>query len=344
MMNKHLIALTALALTTGAACAQSSVSLYGIVDVAVRATKTGDVSKKSEGSDGNAGSRFGFKGTEDLGNGLSAGFVLEGPLSADTGTGSTTKLFNRRSTVSLMGGFGEARLGRDNVTIWTNAADFDPFGTVGVGTVTNLIGKLGATVDYKRADNVVSYFLPGTLGGVYGQLQGGFGEGQAGRTDGARVGYKAGPLNVAVAGTSIVSGSGVTTDGRYKLIHGGATYDFNIVKLWAEYYDVKRVVNGAADRKQKIWELALTAPVGASGVAKVAYAKASDYAPATKFAIGYQHNLSKRTALYATFAQIKNKIGDTGAVSTFTVADAPAASGTVAQKSSGYEFGIRHSF
>jgi predicted porin len=110
-MNKHLIALALLGLTAGAASAQSSITLFGVVDAGLRSIKTGTVSAKELATDGNSSSRFGFRGEEDLGNGLKAGFWLEAPLSTDTGKGDSTRLFNRRSTVSLISNTaGEVRL------------------------------------------------------------------------------------------------------------------------------------------------------------------------------------------------------------------------------------------
>jgi len=368
-MKKHLIALALLSLTATVASAQSSVTIFGVADASVRSVKSGTLSAKKLGTDGNSSSRFGFRGVEDLGNGLKAGFWLEAPFSADTGT-SNTKLFNRRSTVSLMGGFGEVRLGRDSLAIWNNAAAFDPFGTVGVGTITQLYSTLGSfaawtaptavggtattsSLDNKRADNLVSYLLPSGLGGVYGQLQGSFGEGAPGKTNGVRLGFKAGSFDAAVAVNNFnvtvpvgtVAPGLIPTGGDYRQTHAGATYDFGPAKLWGSYVLAKREIAGTADRKLKVWQLGVTAKVGAAGTAKLVYGKASDFAPATQWALGYQHDLSKRTALYGTYGQIKNKTNSAGAISTFNVVDVTTSGVTATSaKSTGYEIGIRHNF
>lgn len=335
-MNKHLIALAVLGLTGTAAFAQSSVTVFGVVDANVRSVKTGDVRKSTQDSDGNSSSRFGFRGEEDLGGGNKAGFWLEAPLSPDTGTGNA-KLFNRRSTISVMGNsWGEVRLGRDNLTVWNNAAQFDTFGTVGVGTVTALIDKLGADVtDTSRTDNAISYFLPSNLGGIYGQVQYAFGEAAAkDKVNAARLGYKAGAFDAAIA-TAYINATG---GGRWKQMHVGASYDFKVVKLLGQYITDKNTVTDP-DRKQKIWELGVHVPVG-NGLIKAGYGKSTDYKQATKLAVGYQHNLSKRTALYGTFGQIKNK----NAAADFEVKGSPNATAGLLQKSTGYEIGIRHSF
>src|SRR5659263_37578 len=130
-MKKSLVALAALAVV-GAASAQSSVTLFGVVDATV-AYGTGDSTSKTQlTNSGYNSSRLGFKGVEDLGGGMQAGFWLEAGVMNDNGAGAATNTnnqatggalagmngsqgltFNRRSTVSLMGGFGEVRLGRD---------------------------------------------------------------------------------------------------------------------------------------------------------------------------------------------------------------------------------------
>ncbi len=126
-MKKSLIALAVLVSAAGAASAQSSVTLFGVVDVGATygtANGNGDADKWAVTSGNNATSRLGFRGTEDLGGGMSASFWLEAQVNGDDGTGGATSMnnvtttggstgmvFNRRATVSLSGGWGELRLG-----------------------------------------------------------------------------------------------------------------------------------------------------------------------------------------------------------------------------------------
>jgi len=231
-MKKSLIALAALA-AAGAASAQSSVTLFGIVDVNYAhysvegGTTTAGVATGSQHvnvltNSGYNSARLGFRGTEDLGGGLSASFWLEGALSPDDGNAAGLQ-FRRRSTVSLAGGWGEVRLGRDYVPTFWNLTVFDPFGTNGVGTVVGFKAKTSTTAvpagaiqvtpltaaviaandpNAVRADNMIQYFLPANLGGFYGQISYAFDEqvnNDRGQYYGGRVGFAQGPFNVAAA-------------------------------------------------------------------------------------------------------------------------------------------------
>ncbi|VTU38279.1 porin [Variovorax sp. PBL-E5] len=202
-MKKESMFAIAMALS-GAASAQSSVTLFGVVDAGVSHYSTvsspyglnalaapGNVTQSQWvlSPSGYASSRIGFRGTEDLGGGLAASFWLEAPVSNDTGASAIAN-FGRRSTVSLSGTFGEVRLGRDYTASFWNDAVFDPMTVNGVGTnliaVVNsnlasyralatgglLNGGLSAGTDsYLRTSNSIGYFLPPDLGGFYGQVQ-----------------------------------------------------------------------------------------------------------------------------------------------------------------------------
>jgi predicted porin len=341
-------------------------------------------------------SRLGFRGTEDLGGGLAASFWLEAPISNDDGQQGIAT-FARRSTVSLSGGFGEIRLGRDYTPTFWNDTVFDPFGTNGVGT--NLVstantafggfGTPAATVgsftnvgasNYVRASNSIGYFLPPNLGGFYGQVMYSFSEktkyspGTAtpgadnttrqGRYVGGRFGYANGPLDVAASyGSSTVGDQyyvGTTT--KVNTFNLGASYDFGPVKLFGEVskaknkidYEVEPFVGARPDIDLTGYLLGVTVPVGAGLIrASWSHVKYDTNTPATLFAVntpdpkanklalGYVHNLSKRTALYATVARISNKNG-----AALTVGGpAFVTTGVFTPKTStGYDFGIRHAF
>ena len=350
-MKKSLIALAVLA-ASGAAMAQSSVTLFGVVD-ATYAYGSGSTSNKSQlTTSGYNGSRLGFRGVEDLGGGMSASFWLEAGVNIDNGSGAATSTnnqgasgstggggltFNRRSTVSLNGGFGEVRLGRDYTPQFWNLTVFDPFGTNGVGTTQTLKSSLGGPTTV-RASNSIGYFLPGKLGGFYGHAQYYMGENNsnvANKKDGnglaLRAGYANGPINAAIA----FSETKFLT-GNIKAVNLGGQYDLGVAKIMAHYNQDK--ISGGNDGKGFL--IGGLIPVGA-GEVRLAY---STYKidtvgadPRTnKLALGYVHNLSKRTALYATYAHVNNKNGAAQALN-------GAVTG-INDNSNGYDFGIRHSF
>ena len=354
-MKKSLIALAVMAFA-GAASAQSSVTLFGILDTAITHGSASDGGNSWTGmtSSGYNSSRLGFRGTEDLGGGMSASFWLEGQLDTDDGTGRAAGNgldFQRRSTVSLAGNWGEVRLGRDYTPSFWNYTVFDPFGTNGVGTnvmltgVGVLAGPSGAGVagasTIVRASNQASYFLPKNLGGFYGQIGYWFGETDPASTGdgyGLRLGYGAGPFNVALSYATTKDDA----NGDFSTWNLGGSWDFGMAKVMAQYgRDTADGVAGGGDIDGRGWLIGGLVPVGA-GEIRAAY---SDYRidavggdlRARKLALGYVHNLSKRTALYATVARVRNDNG-----MAITLGGATAGVGDF--DSTGYDIGIRHSF
>lgn len=358
-MKKSLLALAVLGAFAGVASAQSSVSLYGTVDLSAKYVKNDGSSRRlSLSQDGINSSQLGFKGIEDLGGGLKAGFLLLAGVNADTGT-TNSKFFNRRSTVSLFGNFGEIRLGRDYTPTFWNDTIFDAFGTVGVGDSTHVLQL--ATGTFVRADNSIGYFLPSNIGGVYGQFMAAAGEGggngttttNQGRYIGGRIGYAVGPFDFAgayakqnfvggPAGSYNLNAAGTTSSQTTWNI--GGTYDFGIVKLLG-YFDRDTVdqlkenrfslsavvpigqgeIHAGYDRSK------LTGSIGALGVSN----------KADQWKAGYVYNLSKRTAIFTTVSRLSN-----GSQSHLSVASGGSitAAPTNGGKSVGGEVGIRHFF
>jgi len=382
-MKKSLVALAVLA-AAGAASAQSSVTLFGIVDASIGhiSGSNGGQSRTYLGNSGLNSSRLGFRGVEDLGGGLAASFWLEGALNNDDGTagqlGTGGFDFRRRSTVSLSGNFGEVRLGRDLTPTHHNDDVFSPFGTVGVGAnivfaALNNAQGFNANPNQVRASNSIGYFLPSNLGGFYGQAMYGLAEntsgatgaaalaGRSGQYAGGRVGYANGPVDVALAyGESKGATNAASlafTNPEVRTLNLGASYDFGVVKLFGELSDVRfeqsYTTVAAREDKQRGYLLGAQAPIGA-GIVKIAYsavkrdqeAFAND-PKAAKLALGYVHNLSKRTALYTTVARVTSKngyaFGLNPAGSGATILGVPTG-GDAKNSVTGYEFGVRHAF
>ncbi|MDI9856017.1 porin [Comamonas sp. 17RB] len=355
-MKKSLIALAVLA-ASGAAMAQSSVTVFGVIDEAVTYVNGADNWNGIQ-SGGNATSRIGFRGVEDLGGGLKANFWLEGGLLADQGTGNTagqTGLdFQRRSTVGLEGGFGEVRLGRDLTEAYKATSRYDVFGQVGLGVsrlwANNTLGSGANAVALtsQRVSNMVTYVSP-NISGFKAAVNYGFGEVAGENRDSRYVGagltYDNGPLSLGLSGERSNRGanSNVTRDVTAWAL--GGSYDLGVVKLSAAYRD-SSAKNVAGDKnKAKGYYLGLSAPVGAAGEVKASYNRyegeiaGADKHKADQFALGYVHNLSKRTALYGTYAYIKNK--DDGALGQ-TLGTAATLKDNGSQH--GLQVGIRHAF
>ena len=363
-MSRQIIVLAALATLASGASAQSSVTVFGIVDLNVRYVKN-DQATWQLGQDGMAGSRLGFRGTEDLGGGLKAGFWLEGQLGPDTGMGNNSFgngtgvgefAFLRRSTLSLSNQLGELRLGRDYTPTFWNIGVFDPFGTNGLGSAGNLFvaaeirsvaGAAGAYGTLVRANNTVQYILPnGQFGpGVYGQVMAAAGENApANKYYGGRIGYAAGPFDAAAAyGYTYADAAGNVTAPNWNL---GGSWNFGVAKVSAFYGSLE--INGVpgGDAKQDNWFVGVAAPIGQWNV-KASYGGVKqsgrlagvslDDNDASQVAAGVDYNLSKRTALYATASWINNNhtaYGVTGFASPLTRGN----------NSSGGEVGIRHIF
>ena len=255
-MKKSLLALAVLGAYAGLATAQSSVTLFGIVDLNAKYVKNDGQSKRlSLSQDGINSSRLGFRGIEDLGGGLRAGFWLEAGVSPDVGgAGSGAKFFNRRSTVSLISNAGELRLGRDYTPTFWNQTIFDAFGTNGLGSSLNVVQRGTAMSSHVRQDNSIGYFLPSNIGGFYGQVMAAASEGGTsldlpGRHISGRVGFAAGPFDVAAA----FGHQRYQTNGdRQKTWNVGGSYDFGFLKLLGYYHRDKYDIGDIRETRMSI--------------------------------------------------------------------------------------------
>jgi predicted porin len=363
-MKRQLLSLAALAAFGGAACAQSSVQVFGIVDLNVRYVKN-DQATWQLGQDGMAGSRLGFRGVEDMGGGLKASFWLEGQLGPDTGLGNNSFgngnraeafAFLRRSTLSLSNAWGELRLGRDYTPTFWNIGVFDPFGTNGLGSAGNLFiaaeirsvaGAAGAYGTLVRANNSVQYILPnGIFGpGLYGQVMVAAGENApANKLYSGRIGYANGPFDIAAAyGYTYVDPAGNVTAPNMSI---GGSWNFGVAKISGFYGTLEIEGLPGGDAKQENWFVGASAPFGQwnlkasyGGVKQSGWLAGNslDDNDASQVALGLDYNLSKRTALYATASWINNNntaYGVTGFASPLTRGN----------NSSGGEVGVRHIF
>lgn len=346
-MKKSLLLLTALG-AASTSFAQSNVTLAGTVDVAFNRA-TGSLTERSQLNSGsNSTSKLIFRGTEDLGGGNYAMFWLEGGFNADSGVGNATNTnnqpsgattaggltFNRRSIVGLGGHWGEVQAGRN----WSPTYDaftgrYDLFG-VGSGIGLNYTGSINP--QQVRMSNSMGYTTPKLLNGLKVNVQHWRGENPGGTVtaddgtgSGVRFNYDNGPISAVLhyARTNFATGDAV-----YRGI--AAYYDPG---AWRIAFNLNRDEQGALT--QRGYNIGGLYRIGV-GEVKLTYSALKTNAAGSpqgrKIAVGYVHNLSKRTAVYTTLAQINNKSGASYAI---------AGSTTAANRSSrGVDVGIRHNF
>lgn len=298
----------ALLALTGSAMAQSSGTLFGVVDAGItHIASDGLGNKNGMSSGGNIPGRLGLRGVEDLGGGLSASFWLEPLLAIDAGN-SAGLASTRRATVSLSSPLGELRLGRDFSPIWRNISLPDPFAARGVGT-SQAFNNFGYNAIYNR--NTVGYVLPAALGGFYGQAQYAFdgkastaANDKAGDFFGGRFGYAKGPINVAVSygeWKQVVGASDTTTvaiGSDLTMANLVASWDFGVVKS-VVLYEQEKLSGAASAGRIDALLVGLTAPIGMGEIKLTAacYDLKNSGNDFSKLALRYAHALSKRTVL-----------------------------------------------
>ena len=317
-MRKNLIALAVLA-ASGVASAQSTVTLYGIADVWVGSAKSADLRQTLIGSGGVDESRFGFKGSEDLGGGLKAHFVLEQGFQIDTGAAGksinnfkldsttpsgfaeSTATFSRQAHVGLSGGFGEARIGKtltpfDDINGLTRPAFnsvLSPDSGVWLGTLYQV-----------NPDNTLYYATP-DFSGFSGAASYSLGENKtaaasAGRVVSAHLKYEGGPVYAGLAyQAEKFDGSAATA--KFTRLNG--SYDLGVVRLLAGYSHVaSQFVHGS---KTKEFEIGADFPVSSALTISGGYAhsRTSDIVGINDtqrkgYSLAAAYSLSKRTYLY----------------------------------------------
>ncbi|HYD81994.1 MAG TPA: porin [Paucimonas sp.] len=335
-MEKSILALALAGAATGAAFAQTNVTIYGVADAGIHRKDDGTASVTALESGLQSGSRIGFRGTEDLGGGLSAVFTLENGFTMNDGKpGQGGRLFGRQAFVGLNGGFGSLKLGRTYNPIRPALESIDPFG---LGLAGN-IAKVFKAYD-ERADNTINYTTP-SMSGFTGQLAYSFGNlaggSSLGRQIGASLAYAGGPVTGVLAYHSqnlLTVANADNGNARSTLL--GGTWNLGRLKAHAAYALNKGdSAAGAKNADSRDAMIGLSAPVG-KGSFLASYVRRSDKLVAnrdtTQWALGYTHDLSKRTNLYTSYARIDNE------------AAATLGGAAAGKDPSSLNFGIRHKF
>jgi len=355
-MQKKLIALALAGLAAAPAFAQSNVTIYGRVDYGYenRGGSDGGVNvhgRKGELASGmQAGSRIGFKGEEALGNGLKVIWQLESGIRNDeagAGAGIWSTL-TRNAYIGLTGNFGTVVGGRLDGVRYGVFNKYDPFQGGGMGNFTQM------TAQVDRADNALAYISPKWNGfgfvaaygtsiagaeatGVAGGIRANEGDSQLFTIMGT---YDNGPFSLSVDYEHINERHISNNNGTW-VFTTGASYDFKVVKVSALYDIIKAGQNsllGTYDRRN--WFLGASVPYG-NFLFKANYGRVNDRdggQDASKWGLGMNYYLSKRTNVYFDYGHINN---DSNA--TFQISPA-ANSGGTGYGTNGWNVGLAHNF
>lgn len=326
--------------------AQSSgVTVYGVVDAYLSYGKMGSNRKIGvDSGPGLSGSRIGFLGTEDLGNGLSATFTLEYGIFPDSNEGvGTGALRARQQFIGLKGDFGFVGLGRQYAPGF-HTFKYDPFIGSPTAPHTMLALTSGATIvpaSPARWNNSVNYISPRTSGFAVNASYS-FGEERqdTDRRQGDQVGvgvdYANGPMNAGAVfhrGEEKPATAGRLDDKKEWYV--GASYDFAIFNLLGSYQEIEQ-----GSSKNRVYQIGSIVPVSAAGKIRLAVGRLeheNSEMDATNVTVGYTHALSKRTIAYTYLTRVHN---DDAQSATFVA----SAEGQAGENSSGVIVGINHAF
>jgi len=396
-MQKKLIALAVAGLASTAAFAQTNVQIYGSLDYGysyrfddratgtpaqAAAVKNGVAGSSSQFNGGqSAGNRIGFKGTEDLGNGLKAVFLIEQGLSLDTSSNTAADqlnalsssnasnssiTFTRQAYVGLTGNFGTAIGGRLYTPHYTFMASLDPFSGGTVGQYRNVFGNydVSGLIDPSRVDNAIAYVSP-SFGGF--TVTGAFSNNASGNdsvSNNARNNtvyavlgqYNAGPIAAGLGYHYIApSSTNVAVNNVQNIVLGGS-YDFKVVKLSlaGDWNNIDNVNNNGRDPSKRLsnYMIGVTAPVGKFDIqGSYIFSDGNNAAggDAQQLALGAKYNLSKRTNFYTAYSWIDNSNNrNAGTSDAGNNGYAVGGNNTVANMGvawqQGFQLGVRHQF
>jgi predicted porin len=350
-MKKLLIATAALAMVAGTAQAQSSVTVYGILDQSIGSFDTGAATANKGTANGTsllATQRLGFKGSEDLGGGLKANFVIEGGL-----TNGGAQSWARATYAELAGSFGSVKLG------WTD------LGTTNIDDTMSQAGNLGAMMT--RADAEAATNATGTLDGLGNDHGNGivyttpnfngitvelgykpshaiaagaassFAETTANESlTGVRVDYVQGKLKLA-AGQTKGKSEGASTSDR-KLTAYGASYDFGVASVGYSFVEAEPNSTTSHEYNLLSAKVPLKNGFALHGVYQTAEANTANE-EAKGYTLAVTKALSKRTTVYAAYSDLDNKGASAGYGMRGT-----GAPGAVNQDPNAFAVGVLHTF
>lgn len=338
------------------AYAQTSVTLYGVADVGIEYLS--NVPSSSGGSNqvrmsaGNMStSRWGLRGSEDLGGGLKAVFELESGFALDTAQSSSAgRLFDRGALVGVSSPYGQLTLGRQTTVLYDTAIQFDPMGFAPRYSLFKSDDTIAG-----RADNSVKY--KGTFGGVtamalysFGRTGGGEvpGEPKVDREMSAGLVYSTGPFSVGALYDEY-QGPTVASQGqkdRRALV--GISYGIGPAKLYAGYRWLNGNISSAASatRSNLYWaglRYQLTSALSLTGAAYYTDVRGSGADP-LMFVASTDYAFSKRTDMYFNVGYVRNKGGSQLGLNGFNASSGAPVNVVPGDNQTGVVLGLRHKF
>lgn len=285
----------------------SAVNVYGLIDMSVGSYKAPGGQRQTLAESGKMTTSFlGFGGSEDLGNGLSAQFKLETFFRSDVGRSGRFDgdgEFTRTASVGLAHKtYGALHLGRNTTSLFVSTLMFNALGdSFGFSPAIRQYFTSGTVTGDTGWNDSIAYSSP-TVGGFRANLAYAFKEGQA-ATDGNNwsvgLGYSQGPLALSFVAQEVKKGA--VNDTKTQQL--GGAYDFGVAKVFAQYGEVENLTTG---NEFDISGLGVRVPLGAGAVvAQWGRLDAQTGADRSSLTLGYLHNLSKRTEVYAMAMQEK---------------------------------------
>lgn len=350
-MKAKLIALALASVVSTPLLAQSNVAIYGVADAYFGYGKYDDNKFTGVNSGGLSGSRLGFKGSEDLGNGLKALFTLEYSLNLDQNDGVGTSSGARQQFVGLQGGFGFIGLGRQYAPGYFVSKYDTTGGANALSPQIQLAKAAGSTIDAgsgSRFNNAINYKSPSfgglSVNAIYGLNEANQDEDRRSNDRfGVGLEYAGGPLAAGLTYQQIEGGDATRPDDQKEWMLGAA-YDFGVAKVLGSYQQVKDAL-GNEGNTDKIYQIGAAVPVGAAGKVHAAWGKldadeGSDH-DVKSWVLAYTYSLSKRTTLYTGFLHNDNEDETSQTNLASNRIDGVTVLG---EDSDNFVFGVRHTF
>lgn len=283
--------------------AQSNVQLYGIIDTFTQYTNSGKGYTAAVDSSGLFGTRWGVKGSEDLGEQRKLDFVLEQGFRADSGAAADpNRVFSRQSWIGLGSPLGQIRIGRQNALMFLNEGRLDAF--FGASMASGLNNFSTFTV---RTDKTIAYFSP-KVGPLQGQLYYGLGTGGSAKSPNGNyqgaLNYDEQRLHLAAVYQAVRNAADTETQ---KVLYAGGSYDFDAATTYLVYHHASAPVS-AIDKDV----LSLSTRIHVSPVSDVSLGytylrdRSARHNNASQLGAMYMLYLSKRTQLYTTLSYLNN--------------------------------------